>query len=413
MQLMETLNRTMKLAMDEGKVQSYEQAEALFASFRLRLCVGPGFTEQPAAEAAVLTLLNAAPKTFLGGVELAAPLEECCTLAWFAGRPLAEVARQYGVATSNCGDQYTDMPTLHIGNEVSSTGRFGLGIGFSPDGFTLSPDMASLGSAPAAVDVGVAAAGAALCEAFQYVYRQAPLAGQRNVHWALPGSRPHSHPASVWLIGLGHLGQAYLWTAALAGDGRLPQVIRLSDFDIVSGSSLSTCLLVTRQDIGRPKVMVVAEQLEALGVRVERDMRRVDLGTDGGLRAPELTLIAVDSFAFRRTLDYLGNVRVLEAGIGDGRNGFTRIQAHAFPGPRKARDIWQGDDPRATRVVDITQPAYQALLAQTGDQCGTTQVAGRAVATPFVGAVAGALLNRLAGSAERKTYAWSFDVANL
>lgn len=39
MELAETLNRTVKLAMDEGRAASYEEAQALFASFRLRISV--------------------------------------------------------------------------------------------------------------------------------------------------------------------------------------------------------------------------------------------------------------------------------------------------------------------------------------------------------------------------------------
>jgi hypothetical protein len=46
--------------------------------------------------------------------------------------------------------------------------------------------------------------------------------------------------------------------------------------------------------------------------------------------------------------------------------------------------------------VDISRPAYQALLKQTGDECGTTLLAGRSIATPFVGAFAGAVLFGLA-----------------
>lgn len=64
MELAEALNRTMKLAMDEGKAASYADAERLFRTFRLRIAVGRGFSAAPAAEAAVLTLLNAARKTW-------------------------------------------------------------------------------------------------------------------------------------------------------------------------------------------------------------------------------------------------------------------------------------------------------------------------------------------------------------
>lgn len=412
MDLIETLNRTMKLAMDEGRVGSYEEALTLFSSFRLRVHVQPGFAATPAAEAAVLTLLNAAPKTFLGGVELVGPLHECCTRAWFAGMTLGEVAEQFGVATAT--DGASDTPTIYIGDGTPQEATFWLGVSPTSDGFILSPDGAVMCSQEALVEAGVAAAGAALNEAFRHAYRKTPLAGQREIRWKFPACGNASPVETFWNIGLGHLGQAFLWTAALVGGQRLPKIIRLTDYDTVSWSSLSTCLLVTAKDVGRRKVDVVAERIEALGIKAQRDYERLYLDDSRMVRSEQdLVVVAVDNIALRRSLDRLHAQRVLEAGIGEGTEAFTRIQLHAFPGPRKARDIWIGDDARASCAVDLTQPAYKALLAKSGDECGTTLVAGRSVATPFVGAFAGALLNVLAADRVGDIHAWSYDVSSL
>jgi len=410
MELLETLNRTMKLAMDEGRVGSYEEAQKLFGSFRLRVQVQAGFTSTPAAEAMILTLLNAAPKTFLGGVELVGPLHERCSMAWFAGKTLGEVAEQFGVGIAT-GDS-DKIPIIYIGDGAPHDCSFWLGVRLQSDGFILSPDVAVRGSGESPIQVGVAAAGAALNEAFQYVYRNAPLAGQREISWKLPCNANLAAFGSLWLIGLGHLGQAFLWAAALIGGNHLPRVIRLTDYDTVSSSSLSTCLLVTAKDVGRKKVDVVAEHLEALGVNVQRHYERLNLDSGIVRSAQDLVVVAVDNIALRRSLDRLHAERVLEAGIGDGSDAFTRIQLHAFPGPRKARDIWI-DDTQASRAVDLTKPAYQALLAKSGDECGTTLIAGRSVATPFVGAFAGALLSILAVDQNNDIYSWSYDVSSL
>jgi uncharacterized membrane protein len=61
----------------------------------------------------------------------------------------------------------------------------------------------------------------------------------------------------------------------------------------------------------------------------------------------------------------------------------------------------------------LNKPAYQALLAKSGDECGTALVAGRSVATPFVGAFAGALLSSLAVDRGDDVHAWSYDVNSL
>lgn len=188
----------------------------------------------------------------------------------------------------------------------------------------------------------------------------------------------------------------------------------MTDYDTVSCSSLSTCLLVKEKDVGRKKVDVIAAQLELLGIQVQRDYERLNLLDTSEVRSSQdLAVVAVDNIVLRRSLDRLHAERILEAGIGDRAEAFTRVQLHAFPGPRKARDIWIGDDDRAGRAVDLTKPAYQALLAKSHDECGTALVAGRSVATPFVGAFAGALLSILAVHRSADAHAWSYDVSSL
>lgn len=411
MQLAESLNRTMKLAMDEGRVQSYQEAVALFGSFRLRLQVAPGFTSSPGVEAAVLTLLRAGPKTFLGGVELFGPLDEPCTLAWFSGKPLGEVAAECGVSISV--GPCVHLPIICVGPGAATADGFWIGLSVRSDGFVLTPDLSFSSTLESSIEAGVAGAGAALNQAFQHIYRKAPQAGQREVSFSLPAQPRVSPPRNQWVIGLGHLGQAYLWTAMLQGRELRPSVIKLTDDDKVSTSSLSTCLLVDAADVGRQKVEVVAERLEALGVKVQRDLARLDLDAGPIDSAHPLCIIAVDNLSLRRSLDRVRGACLLEAGIGDGSDGFTRVQAHAFPGTRMARDIWIGEDLKASRVVDISKPAYRSLLEESGDECGTTLVAGRSIATPFVGAFAGALLARLSAAGELLEHAWSFDVSSL
>lgn len=411
MKLAESLNRTMKLAMDDGRVQSYQEAIALFSSFRLRLQVGAGFTYSPGAEAAVLTLLRAGPKTFLGGIELFGPLDEPCTLAWFAGKQLGDVAAECGV---NIGvDPCVHLPTICVGPGIATADGFWIGLRIRCDGFDLTPDLSFSSTLESSVDAGVSGAGAALNQAFQHIYRKAPQAGQRELTFTLPGQHRLSAPRNQWVIGLGHLGQAYLWTAMLEGRSLRPSVVKLTDDDRVSESSLSTCMLVDAADVGRKKVDAVAERLEALGVKVQRDPVRLDLDAEPVDSAHPLCIVAVDNLALRRSLDRVHGACLLEAGIGDGSDGFTWVQAHAFPGTRMARDIWTGEDIKASRVVDISKPAYCALLEESGDECGTTLVAGRSIATPFVGAFAGALLARLSAAGELHEHAWNFDVSSL
>lgn len=410
MELLDSLNRTIKLAMDEGRVDSLEQAQQLFDGFRVHLVVAPGFSSSPAAQAAVLTMLVAAPKTFLGGVEISGAVEERCTMAWYAGASLAEVAISVGARVTMVRDATT--PRIFIGREAQGDEGFSISMDLRADGFTLSPEAQGLCLAVAPVEVGVAVAGAALNEAFQYLYAANPLAGQRRMTFRMPATAG-SAPRSYWLVGLGHLGQALLWTAVLAA-GSASRKYRLTDFDTVTASSLSTGLLVRSADIGRKKVEVASECLSRLGFVAETDPSLLTLEPGSNLPAADVAIIAVDNLALRRSLDHLRGMRVVEAGIGGGATAFTRVQLHEFPGPRMARDIWANEDPRASTVVDISAPAYQRLLQKSGDLCGTALLAGRSIATPFVGAFAGAVLYGIShANVASDLHSWAFDLRHL
>jgi hypothetical protein len=400
-----------KLALDQGVAATIGDALALFGGFRLHLHVPPGFSRSPGLEAAVLTLLNAAPRTFLGGVEVSGSFDERCTLAWFAGRSLRDVAVGFGVRPA---DWAHDAPLLVAGPARFAAARFALAIECTGTGFRLSPDRAERSAHDAPVEAGVAAAGAALNEAFQHAYARSPLAGQRDVVFKLPtleGSRSWS---SAWAIGLGHLGQAALWTIALAHRSDATLALRLQDPDLVSTSSLSTCLLVGTADVGAAKTQAVARSLTSSRIRCTAVNSRLELQRSPVVASEDVALVAVDNVGLRRALDNLRGASIVEAGIGDGAASFTRIQLHLLPGLRLARDIWAGGDSRASRAIDISRPAYQAMLAATKDECGTTLLAGRSVATPFVGAFAGALVSWLTkGRRQSGMCAWSFDVNAL
>jgi hypothetical protein len=411
MELAETLNRTVKLALDQGVASTIGDALALFGGFRLHLHVPPGFSRSPGLEAAVLTLLNAAPRTFLGGVAVSGSLDERCTLAWFSGRSLREVAVGFGVQPA---DRAHDVPLLVAGPTRLAAAEFALAIECTEGGFRLSPDGAKDSVDAAPVEAGVAAAGAALNEAFQHAYASAPLAGQREVVFELPLLESARSWTSAWTIGLGHLGQAALWTIALGHWSNAMLELRLQDPDVVSTSSLSTCLLVGPADVGAAKTQAVARALSGSRFRCATVSGLLDLQRAPVVGTEEVALVAVDNVGLRRALDKLQGPSIIEAGIGDGSDSFTRVQLHMLPGARLARDIWADGDSRANRAVDISKPAYQAMLATSRDECGTTLLAGRSVATPFVGAFAGALVAWLAKGRPRPgSCAWNFDVNAL
>lgn len=73
-------------------------------------------------------------------------------------------------------------------------------------------------------------------------------------------------PSSLWLIGLGNLGQAYLWTLSLLPYEKPEDVkLVLQDFDVLAESNTSTSLLTRGELVGTRKTRAMAAWAEARG----------------------------------------------------------------------------------------------------------------------------------------------------
>ena len=73
-------------------------------------------------------------------------------------------------------------------------------------------------------------------------------------------------PTGVWLLGLGHLGQASAWSLGCLPYSKPDDLeVYLVDFDTVVQANHSTGLLTLPADIGQRKTRIVASRLEQLG----------------------------------------------------------------------------------------------------------------------------------------------------
>ncbi|MGL6097545.1 MAG: hypothetical protein ACRC7O_17325 [Fimbriiglobus sp.] len=247
------------------------------------------------------------------------------------------------------------------------------------------------------------AAALAVNEAFLHVGNETRAAGRRAVglslwnpssgcDWLVPDdSEPVLNylPSRLWLIGLGHLGQAYLW-----GLGLLPYAdpsglsLVLQDTDVITPSTESTSVLTEAGHVGQKKTRAMAAWAEQRGFVTSIYERLFD----GTFRLqpgePAVALCGVDNAVGRRGLDQVGFDLVVEAGLGRNYRDFRSIRLHTLPGPRRAADLWKAEAPREELTDRV---AYQKMRADGLDQCGVTLLAGKAVGAPFVGAVAACL----------------------
>lgn len=330
--------------------------------------------------------------SFVGNVQIDAPRDIVLKAPGFVGSSLSEFAEWAGV-----------RPTLHEQTprwpiiEVSALSKPQAGKAIRPwaDGWTYGINCQPRPQRALVAPACVAAGGLAVSEAFSMLRRDTPYAGRRTLELSLWDPRAHGGGAdagviaslevsSAWLIGLGHLGQAYAWTLGFMRPAR-DATFFLQDVDAVTPSTPSTSVLSTPGLTNQRKTRVVAAWLEARGYQTALVERRFDEFQRVGAIEPRVALFGVDTPAARRVLEGAGFSHVIDAGLGSGYRDFKAIRVRTFPGPSSAAGLWAAnvDEPKVVKA-----PAYQALLAAGADPCGVTTLATRSVGAPFVGCVA-------------------------
>jgi hypothetical protein len=164
----------------------------------------------------------------------------------------------------------------------------------------------------------------------------------------------------------------------------------LQDTDVVTPSSVSTSVLCGEGDIGRKKTRVVGEWAERRGFNTSIVERLFDGSFRRHDREPPVALCGVDNALGRRGLDEVGFDFVVEAGLGRNHRNFRSMRIHTLPGSKRSAEMWKAE---TSREDASERAAYQKMLNEgTLDRCGVTQLAGKAVGAPFVGAVAACLV---------------------
>jgi hypothetical protein len=205
-------------------------------------------------------------------------------------------------------------------------------------------------------------------------------------------------PTRLWLGGLGHLGQAYLWALGLLPYGTPTDVfLVLQDFDHVVEANRSTGLLVeSTTPNGTLKTRMAATQMERLGFTTRIVERRFDGGIRPDASEPTWLLAGFDNPSARAHVGAFDFA--VDLGLGAAADDYLGIHLHTFPAAGDPVELFA----EKTSQEQNVEPAPWAVAAG-GDRCGVLQLSGTAVGAAFVGALAGALgiaevLRALAGS---------------
>ncbi len=409
------LHRTAKYFMDSGRAETADHAVDMLSRFGMTITVDAASVTTLNGQIALLTLVNAARRTMLGGIEVAGVGDQPVVSALSTETTLgAAVAALGGTCVERARD---DWPRAIIGDTAPPAGPApawrlqwaGWRGGVVPASWTPAAACDALALAPAM------AAAACVGEVFAWHAGDHDMAGRRGsglsiwkpgALWSAPDPTepPLSYlPTKLWLIGLGNLGQAFAWClASLPYPDGADRALMLQDFDRMAESNDSTSLLAVPEQPTAMKTRWVGNWLERRGFEVRYEERRFGAWTRRHHLEPGAALCGVDNAVARAALEDAGFDLVVEAGLGGGTQGFRNFSLHCFPGPKRAGAIWGGAAGAAAAPDVSTMPAYQAMKDKGVDGCGLTQIASRTIGVPFVGLTAailavGELLRRLHG----------------
>jgi hypothetical protein len=405
------VSRVAKLLIDSGDASDFADAEEILASYRIQVFAGAGACNDPAWQAALLSIVNTAARAVHGGVNVHLAEDPPCLVGPAIGQSLSAALTRYGAQLD--GAVWQDTPNIILGRPAAGgatgpsvhafAGSWVAGVSPRP---VPAPSHLRAASVPAAVLAGAIA----VSECFQRLRGFQPAAER---HAAVSLWRPGSDaacadaegpalahlPAGAWLLGLGHLGQANAWLLNLLPYPPDPRPLVLQDDDGISDANCSTSLLHDQSTPATLKTRLVARVLEPQGWDTRLIEHRYSGGTLYTTGDPLVLLAGVDNPRARHVLDDSGFPVIVDAGLGAGPDGFLAMQIRRLPARRSSRELWPTSAPDPV-APDL--PAYRALIAETGDRCGVELLASRTVATAFVGLTAacwtiGGLLRELHG----------------
>lgn len=432
MPTLQQLHRATRIVLELGPERDVARAGDLLRRLRVQVVVGHSVLTSNALQAAVLTAVNAGARTFLGGVQVvgASGMPTLTTLT--TRTDLGSAAEAVGATL--VGEARSEIPTILVGHDASAPSGVPLAVRIEVEGWraAVSPpsEPRKLDARSAIPPAGILGAALALSEVFSARMGLHPEAARRHLSVSLwePGrtcrwgaAPPDPEllylPTELAVIGLGHLGQAYVWAIASLPYSRPESVeIVCHDRAMLSEENISTCLLVTPSSIEKPKVRVAAAWLEERGFRTRMIERRFEEGDRFGVNDPRLVLVGVDSPLARgdiaaATIGTRYGMQVLDVGLGGSPADFDEMVLHSSPFSPSDVQRWRGANDRlASRTAELAKSRRMDEIASANglDHCGRIQLAGLAVGVPFVGAAAGALvageiLRRLAGASPMRT----------
>jgi hypothetical protein len=388
---------------------SFEEADARLAASTVSIILGNAAATTQAGQAAFLTAVLTGARSFGrvlidGAVDTTLMLALPVTANTLAGAAIyfgAQMEKSYG--SDPCvfiGDLY-DLPERDQGWSVQAYWD-GWTAGTAPGN---NPCSVGRSDCPLA---GVAAGALAIGQAFLFVQGDLRAGRMRQTIsvWsgqtsdtdkpeAGPGFDQILLPGALWLVGLGNLGQAYIWSLTVLPYAHPENVMLfLQDDQSVDRENWGTSVLVQRGKYGRLKTRLAEDWATARGFQVRRIDRRLDEHLIRSEQDPGIAIAGLDRMPPRRQIGRCGFEYIIDAGLGATASEYCKIRLNVFNAHENPDDHFKDVEDRTAHIAQglMQLPAYQRLAMSRDDGgCGAATLAEASVAVPFVSAVAGAL----------------------
>lgn len=384
--------RLSKILVDSEDI-TFDEAQARLRALTLEIIVGDDATT-PAAHAAVLTAVSVGSRTFVGGVRLSGADEQPLNSALpLAAQTLAAAAELVGAS------DFEGPPAQRVWIGAAPTPADACAISAWWNGWRagIAAAVEAISDAGENPLCGIAAGALAVGIAFDAARGRAiELPVEVDLWPTAEGEEPPAFadvylPAALWLVGLGNLGQAFLWAlAALPYANPADVALVLQDRDRVSEENWATSVLVRSETYGDLKTKVGEAWAEAKGFEVRRLDRRLVAADSLEDDDPRVALCGVDKVAPRQLMAQTGFECIVDAGLGRKASDFNRYRVTVFDAVRPIdRHFERQTDPTDGNLIPDAD-AYRQLQDEVGP-CGTAEIAGASVAAPHVSAIAAAV----------------------
>lgn len=391
-------SRILKVMTDRaGSETGFEAGLSRLNAVQVAVVVTADQSGASAGQAAAITALATAIKCF-GSATLVLERDAALTVPCPLGKSLSEVATTLGAAVADATPQNTTHAILIGATTDAKTRVFvrcwwnGWIAGVVP-GWDARP-MGNSGNPLAGVFAGAVAVREVFASMLGYSRSGARISiASVWEPWKHPdeadaGPVEFYFPNRLWFIGLGHLGQGFLWAAGFL---RVAPEVVLQDDQKASDENVGTGLLTTDDDVGRnKKTRIAARWVDELGWSTSLIERRHHGDLPLLENDPRIVIAGLDNLEARLAVARAGFDYMIDVGLGHGPVDFEGIQLRSLYKGADVERLWEKTESKKDIDALLKLKAYEEQAAKVAG-CGVWQLAEASAAVPFVGAAAGAL----------------------